>query len=213
MNHLKRYQELREAQKSLNNKLLGYAPQTNKKLSPNKAAKALGYRIQDGAIVFPNEMAMDRLFDYMLYEPAPGGKSWAQRFLESGPDLPPDEAAVLRAAAKPESSLFKVVGVNRVACQLTLRDLLRDVPDVRLTDIGMASTFALNRLLFTRIFVADGITFSSGAGIAFAEDQEAFVLKRCKRLQKIKNPAIRSRKTFALFVELEKHSTIEMRLQ
>ena len=204
---LEEYRKLRSAQKSLNSRVLRFLPEGAKVI--NTAARELGYRVGKGAIVFPSEAAMDRLYDFLIYEPNRNGKSWVQRFFDSEHDIPLEEETVLRAAIASETSLFEVVAIERSASRIRLRDLLQERPDISITDISLSSTVNRKGLLFSRILAARETAFSSGTSIAFPSGDKAFLLKRCERLDKIRNASLRSRKRFALFVKLEKFSSIE----
>ena len=214
--NLEKYRRLRNAQKSLNSKLLDSLPRGAKGTAILlSAARELGYPVQRNAIVFPSEAAMDRLYDFLIYEVTPSGKSVAQRFLEDRDkhDISADEETVLRTAANSSTSLFKIVHTDRVAKRLDLNDLLVERPEVGIYDINLATTLQSKGLLFGRIFVAGNIAFSSGAALFFTEGEESFLLKQCEQLHKIGNAALRSRRRFALFMKMERHSPIEIRYE
>ena len=155
------------------------------------------------------QAAMDRLYDFLIYEPNRSGKSLAGRFFDSEHDIPLEEETVLCAAIASEISMFEAVAIDRSTKRIRLHDLLQERPDVSITDIGFSSTVSCNGLLFARIFTVGETAFSSGASMGFPGGDKAFLLKQCERLDRIKNVALRSRKRFALFVKLEKLSSIE----
>ena len=216
--YVEEYRRLRNAQKSLNSKLLDCLPRGARGNTVIlSAARELGYYVKHNTIVFSSEAAMDRLYDFLIYEPNRDGKSVAQRFLEDRDkhDISPDEETVLRAAANSSTSLFKIVHADRVTKRVDLNDLLLERPVVSIYDINLAKTLQgkSNGLLFGRILVAGNIAFSSGATLLFTEGEESFLLKQCEQLHKIGNAALRSRRRVALFMKMERHSPIETRYE
>lgn len=207
---LEDYRRLRDAQKSLNRTLLDRLrnqPRGSDILT--RAAKEIGYRVRNGAIMFDSEAAVDRLCDYLIYEPEANRKSIAQRYLDSKPVLQNEEMQVLQAAAVATTSLYQVDDIDRANKRFRVRDLLRDRPDLWLTDVGLSSTLTRRILLFARVFEIGDIAFVSGAAIAFESGDKAFLLEMAKSLDRIKNEALRARKRYALFVRLERISSIE----
>ncbi len=205
MDRIERYRELREAQKSLNSRLLDTLPEGERSSKViMAAARELGYQIVDGqTVAFPSKSAMERLFDFLLYEPGKTGKSRTQKLLETEHDLSPDEEMVLRAAVASETSLYQVVAVDESNATLQLYDLLRDRPDVTITDFALSETARHGYLFFMRVIEASEVAFCSGAAMGFRSEEKAFLLKKCNRLKKIRNPLMRSRKRFILFSELD----------
>ena len=205
MDHIERYQELREAQSSVNNRLLDTLPEGQKGGKVLiAAARELGYEIvNDHTAALPSEAAIDRLYEFLLYEPGKTGKSRAQKLIEAEYDLDPDEEMVLRAAVASETSLYQVVAVDKSNATLRLHDLLRDRPDVTITDFAMSETARVGYLFFLRVIEIPEVSFCSGAAMAFLSEEKAFLLKKCKRLMKIRNPLMRSRKRYILFSELD----------
>jgi hypothetical protein len=208
---LDRYQEIRAEQRSLNSKLLQALPKSTKGNNYIvRAARDLGYRVRDAVIVFPGEEAMDRLSDYMIYERLWNGKSTAERFRESNPDLTSLEHEILQATIASETSLYEITELDKTAHRALVIDLLQDRPPFWLTDAGMSATFRRGTLLFARMLSVEGYTMASGAGIAFGPNDKPFLLDKVKKLDRIKNAALRSRKRFALFVDLEKYSKVRL---
>jgi hypothetical protein len=178
-----------------------------------QTAKELGYRVKDGAIIFSSEVAMDRLCDFLIYEPTlPQGKSLAQQYLESGPDIPEIETAVLRAAAVARTSLFETVEIAPSESRFLVRDLLQECSDFWITDINLSRTIKPGGLIFTRVLQVNEICFSTGAAVCFGPESKQFLLRKNERIEKIKNPVLRSRKQLVLFVSLEKFSSITLKL-
>lgn len=211
MDRIERYKELRQAHKSLNTKLLDSLPKGSKGGSLFRAAaRELGYHVKGDTIVFSSEAAIDRLYEFLLYVPRGSGKSVAQKFIEAPHDLTPDEEIILRKAVQTEPSLFRILGANRQAAQVRLDDILSDQPEVLLTDINMSQTARSGYLLFARILETPNVSFSSGTGMVFPEEDEPLLLKKCHRLRRVRNPALRSRKRFALFTALQEKSKIQI---
>jgi len=145
----------------------------------------------------------------LIYEARNKGKSLAQRFLETGPDLPPDEEMLLRAAAASKASLYRIVDVNKPSAQVRMHDLLCERPDVLVTDIHMSSSCKCRYLFFDRFLETPDAAMCSGAGISFLPEDEPLLLKKYKRVEKVGNPALRILKCYALFFEMEKQSGIK----
>ncbi|MFO7976510.1 MAG: hypothetical protein R6V12_17965 [Candidatus Hydrogenedentota bacterium] len=211
MDTIERYKELREAHKSLNTKLLDSLPVGSKGGSLFRtAARELGYQVKEGTIVFSSEGAVDRLYEFLLYEPRKSGKSVAEKFLETEHDLTPDEEMILQKAVQTEPSLFRLVEVNKQAAQVRLSDILSDRPEVLITDINMSTTGRRGYLLFARILETPNVTFSSGTAMVFPPEDEPLLLKKYHRLRRVKNPFLRSRKRFALFTAMQERSGINI---
>jgi hypothetical protein len=211
VNTIKRYKKLRKAQKSLNTKLLDSLPDGAKGGSLFlTAARELGYQVKGDTIVFPSEAAMDRLYEFLLYVPSKNGKSMAEKFLETEHDLTPDEEMILRKALESEPSLFRVAGANKQAAQVRLHDLLSKRPEVLITDIHLSQTTRRGYLLFARILETPDVTFSSGTTMVFPEEDEPFLVKKCRQFRRVKNPFLRARKRFAFFAAMQEQSRIDI---
>lgn len=209
---IEEYRRLRADQTAINRRLMDSLPPGNKGRNMLlAAAKEIGYRVAGGGIDLTNEASADRLQEYMFYEPRLDGKSLAQRFLESAPEISPGEEAVLRAAIASETSLYEVTEIDDLGCRLKFCDLLRDAPPLWITDINLSRTVSGRGLLFTRIITVGEISFTSGAAVGFPWDDKLFLLKKYQAVANIRNPAARSRKRYALFIGLGKYSNIEIR--
>jgi hypothetical protein len=210
MGTLEEYLRLREAQKSLNRKLINRLqsePRAREFIT--RAAKALGYRVENREIIFDSEASVDRLYDYLIHEVEPNRKSVARRFLESKPVLPPEEMQVLQAAVLATTSLYEVGDIERANIRFRVSDLLRERPDFWVTDVGFSSTLTGRIILFARVFEVGEVAFVSGAAIAFGPSYRTFLVELARSLDRIKNDALRACKRYALFVRLEPTSSIK----
>lgn len=207
---IEKYKKFRADQILMNARLLDALP---KGVKGNRmiytAAREIGYRVVKQEICFPDEYAVDRLYDFLIYEPIMSGKSVAQKFYESSHDISATEKVLLQAMIASKTSLFEVVDVDRPGKRFLLHDLLDSSDDIWLTDINFSSTVLEHIMFFARIFTIDDISFTSGASVCFIANDKEFLLKRCAKLKRIKNTSIRSRKRYALFMELEKYSQIK----
>jgi len=205
------YLRLREAQKSLHNKLLDSLPKGPKaRKMLNRAAKELGYRVKDGAIIFDTEASMDRLFDFVLYEPDAGGRSMASRYLDMRPELPQEEELVLRSAVSSKSSLYALFKADRARGRLHLSSLVDPDDDCWIIDLELSRTITHQTVLFGRVFDVDGVCFSSGAPVCFDPHEAEFLLRKYHSFENVRNKYLRSRKRYGLFMQLAKGSRINI---
>lgn len=211
MPDLKRYDQLRNAQKHANSILLDAIPNGAEGRSIiNAAAKALSYPIRNGAIVFPHEPAVDRLYEFMLYEPRLDGTVWAQHVLESENNFSALEREVVQAVLVARTSLFEVTRVVREESTIVLHDLLVESPELSVVDRGLSSTTRINSLTFGRPVRMGELNFLSGSSVAFSANEKSLLLARAAKLNRVKNPSLLRRKRFGLFVELEKYSSVSV---
>ncbi len=214
MTEVEEYLRLREAQKSLNKKLLDSLPNGIKGGSMiQRVAKELGYRVKNSTIIFDTEASVDRLYEFLVYEADARGSSVASKYLASGAELPREESLVLRAAAGAAASLYAVTGIDPARKRLCMRDLLRQRDDCWITDVQLSGTITQHGLMYTRVFEVGQICFMSGAALCFEASERDFLLAKCRQLDKVKNVHLRSRKRYALFVRLAKLSSIETRYE
>ena len=205
MPDLEYYQECRNALRQANDILLEKLPlHANGRAALKSATKAIGIRIG------LDPSLMDRLYEFTLYEPTLSGMIWARCALDSYDSFAALEREVVEAALRAEPSVFEVTEVNRADRTLCLRDLLRDRPDIWIVDLNLSQTARARGLLFCRPIDMGSVCFASGATIAFGPDNKAMVLRNAVKLDRIKNDPLRRRKQFAMFLELEKHSSVAM---
>jgi len=204
------YQRLREALKSLSSRLLNFERTHSRgRDALLVAAKYLGYNVEGKNIYFPDSAGMDQLMDFFIYEPTATMRSVAQRYLDTQPDIPSDEYAVLEAAADSSTSLYQVIEAQPKKSRLLVRDLLHDRDDFWIMDSAMSATAPADLLIFMRVFHVGDISFSSGATIPFPLSDKDYLLAQCEKVRKIKKSAMRSRKRFAVFTKLGKQSPIK----
>ncbi len=211
MTMLQRYKELRTTQKALNSKLLNFIPSGAKgRALILSAAKEIGYRVRGHSIEFASTVDSDRLHEFVLCEPDARGETWLQRFRKVSPDLSPDELALIDAVEASETSLYAVESVNQIEKSLRVRDIRKNLPPCRLVDLGMSQTMPVGAITFGRILTVDDIRFWSGCVVAFCADQADMLLNEFRKLDKVGNVWLRSRKRFALALELEQYSDIHV---
>jgi hypothetical protein len=203
------YQECRKALQTANNILLDAIPRSDKGSTAFiAAAKALQFGVRSKQILYPSEASVERLFEFVLYEPAATGSIWARQVLDTQDEFSPLERTVVEAVIAAEPSLFEVTEVNRADHKLALHDLFRDRADIWITDRNLSQTARTRGILFCRPVDMGRVCFASGGTIAFGRDNKEMLLRNAGKLERIKNPVLRRRKQFAMFVNLEKHSSI-----
>lgn len=209
MADLQRYDELREAQRKANTALLKALPDGAKGRAMIFAgARALKYKVIDDTIAFPDDSATDRLYEFLLYEPRANGSVWAESVLESENELLPLEREVVRATVDGRVSLYEIRRVNRPESTILVQDLLDEGPDIEIVDRGLSRTASPDGIVFGRVVTVGELYFFSGASVTFGRGEKTLLLSQLAKLNKVRNDTLFRRKRFALFMELEKYSSI-----
>ncbi|MBI4316908.1 MAG: hypothetical protein HY675_00340 [Chloroflexi bacterium] len=76
------------------------------------------------------------------------------------------------------------MAVSKSDHSLTLRDLLSEREDVKLTDVGFSQTAIVGSLLFLRVVPFDDFNMTSGIAFVFPDDLESYLLRKYKKLAK-----------------------------
>lgn len=211
---MQRYDELREAQRKANSALLKALLDGAKGRAMIIAgARALKYKVVGGTIAFPDDSAMDRLYEFLLYEPRANGSVWAESVLASENELRPLEREVVRATVDGRVSLYEISGVNRPECTLLIQDILDEGPDIEIVDRGLSRTASPDGIVFGRVVTVGELHFFAGASVTFRHGEIDLLLNRLAKLNKVKSATQFRRKRFALFVGLEKYSSIRVRYE
>jgi len=212
MTPLEKYDELRAAQKEANSALVKALPTGAKgRAILHRAAKTIHHRMRNGNVDTTDEAALDRLFEFILYEPALGKPIWAQQVLRGHHSFSDMQVAVVQAAIDAVPTVYEVLDTDRAEKRILLRDILLDLPDVAVYDRRLSANIEPETVVFSRVLTVGEISFLSGTGIAFGPRERETVLARARSLQRIGNGEIRRRKRFALFCEMEKYSSIRLR--
>lgn len=214
MPDLQRYDELREAQRKANTALLKALPGGTKGRAMIFAgARTLNYEVVGDTIAFPDEEAADRLYEFLLYEPRANGTVWAESVLASDNELLPLERELVRATMDGRVSLYEIRRVNRPESTILVQDLLDEGPDIEIVDRGLSRTASPDGIVFGRVVTVGELHFFSGASVTFGRGEKTLLLSRLAKLNKVRNDTLFRRKRFALFMELEKHSSIRTRYE
>ena len=205
---LERYQSIRKMQQELTAKLMSNI--VNVKEEMRDAAHELGIPFRNGTICFDDPNDMDRLQDFIYFEKHRDGSTSSGKILESGFPFSTEETTFLRAATAAETSLFEIVDLRRSEHSLLLRDLLReDAPEKWIIDIAFSKSPCMGVMLFCRLLEMDDFAFTSGASLAFAPEEKAFLLSQYRKIARIPNPTLRARKRFGFFVKQARNSLIK----
>ena len=153
------YQQLRQAGRSLNHKLV----ETLSKETLKEGGRRLGI-LKDGILVFGSVDESAVLMDFCIYNVYRDGRNAVQRYLETSP--PPagsDEATILSAMQNAYYTILQVTGVER-GIGVTVLDTLRD--DVNfLADVGLSSSVPKGVLVAGRVLRFEGFLTTGGASL------------------------------------------------
>jgi len=165
MDRLEQYREFREAGKRLNARMLedAVAPEAIR-----AAAEQLGIAAGDQPLVYDRPIDMTAHQEYLLHEHRTDGRTAVERFRAGEAWESSVERDVLDAMDRSVTSLFRVSTVEASAGRLVLADLLSDVDDIELTDLGLSQTAEPGSLLFFRRIPFDGVTMTAGTIFPFS---------------------------------------------
>jgi hypothetical protein len=156
---LARYQQLRAASVRVTSALVKRLP----KGAMQEGGEKLGI-LHRGTLVFDNEEEMSILADFCVHDTRLGGKTVVERFWEESPPPPgSDERLVAEGLLAARFSLF-LVGVREAGVGVHLRDLLSDATHF-VVDRAMSQTAPADMILAVRLFQADGMDMTTGAGL------------------------------------------------
>jgi hypothetical protein len=182
-NLVAQYHHLRKVNFSLNNRLV----RTLSKDAIHCAGRKLGI-LQRETLVFDNEVDMEVLMDFAIYDIREKGKNAIERMLATqSAQSDSDETRMLQGMSQARYSIFLIenaepgVGVH-------LRDVVRgDTHFVHDTNMSMTGKSGL--LLAARIITVGEIHMTSGAALPMvavpAHGREAFLAKEAARLKQM----------------------------
>lgn len=173
MEQLNLYNEYRSAEiKLVNDKIF---KSLGKEILLN-AARILDMTDENDNIMFTDENQMGALMDFAIHELRIDGKNAIEIYIETYGYENEMEKKVLNALRDSYTSLYRIVNISEDKNMLFIKDLLRDVRNTRLTDIGLSKSCDTNMLIFTRILPFEELSMTSGASFLFEAELEPKML-------------------------------------
>ena len=159
------YKIIRNTGKTLAYKILDY--NKNNRDDMIFAGKVL--KFWDGAaMVLDKEEESDVLMDFLIYEKNKHGKRLIDSFYDSEIELSDLEEEILEGQIDYHSSLFEILDIDTVNCEITLTDLLENNNTVyKLMDLGLSQTGRIGLLVYTRLIPIRDINMTSGVSFGF----------------------------------------------
>ncbi len=116
--------------------------------------------------VFEKEEDGDALSDYLIYEKDKKGQRLIDQFYDSDIELTDDEEEFLEGQINNYPSLFEVVKTDSLSHTVLLKDILnKDMPEVTMFDVGVASTGMTGFIFYTRLLPIQDVYISSGVSL------------------------------------------------
>ncbi len=171
-------------------------------------SKLLGIR-EGKTLVLQSDEELNFIMDFSLYEYQVQGKTFLQRYKEDNLELDDKEAELLEAKMSAYSSLFKIVEVDPANISVTLRDILNDDKEVKITDINFSKTAIPGLLMFTRIIPLSEFNVTSGMFCIFPEHSQKSLLKRYKIMKKKVKSDNESIQKYVAFFKLNRKEGLE----
>ena len=159
------YKIIRNKGKTLAYKILDYKKSNREDII--FAGKVLGF--WDGAaMAFDKEEESDVLMDYLIYEKNKHGNRLINSFYDSKIAFSDLEEEILQGQVDYHSSLFEIVDIDTVNCEIILTDLLDKNNTVyKLMDLGLSQTGRIGLLVYTRLIPIRDINMTSGVSFGF----------------------------------------------
>jgi hypothetical protein len=172
------YNEYREAEiKLVNDKIF---KSLGKEILLN-AARVLDMTDENDNIMFTDENQMGALLDFAIHELRIDGKNAIDTYIETYGFENEMEKKVLKALRESYTSLYRIVNISEDKNMVFIKDLLQEVKNTRLTDIGLSKSCNTDMLIFTRILPFEELSMTSGASFLFEAEIEPKMLALYKK--------------------------------
>ena len=155
-----------------------------------------------------------RIWIFFVYGEIFDGSSKLAIYKKNHNEKNEEEHKLLQVMEKSDTSLYKVVEIDRDNKTVLLKDVLRPSNDeFKVADTGMSETLNENILVFTRLLHLENYSMTSGLIFIFRREHQEYLLRRSRKIAKKLEHGNDSDKRFIAFFELNRRDGLPAQLE
>lgn len=173
------------------------------------AARVLEMTDKNDNIIFTDENQMGALMDFAIHEMRIDGQNAVDRYIEKHGAENELEEKVLNALKSSYTSLYRLVNISEEKHMLFLKNLLKEIRNIRLIDISLSQINDPNILIFTRVLPFPELNMTSGASFVYTDELEISITSLYKKTMEQVKEDIEANK-YVIFYSLYKQYGLNM---